>query len=409
MNRARQLLIAAVVFGLLVSGIAWVFNLRVSSGDVYPTYSSLRADALGTRALHDALAEIPGLTVAREYRPITRWRGAERSLRLIMGAEWRDWSQELPKERLDVLSALAVNGSRVVIAFHAIDAQAVEDYEESPAKKVADKKKTEEAKKKENVEKKKPRPGHREVVLKKLGEEWGVTLKTHWVLPELSQPSAVVPAELAAPERTTWRSDICFVLEEKSPWRVLYQRGGRPVLIEKKVGAGSIVLMAESYPLSNESLQKDRATELIRWLIADQTRVVFAESELGVLEENGVGSLARRYGLGGALAVLLLLAALYVWRRLVEFVPRNLDERAGGETALAHEPTAGMVALLRRSLAPGKVLAACHDEWRKAKLAGGALRPADERVEAAWRERAEAKKISVTETYNALVQARKPR
>jgi hypothetical protein len=137
--------------------------------------------------------------------------------------------------------------------------------------------------------------------------------------------------------------------------------------------------------------------------------VVFAESELGVLEENGVGTLARRYGLGGALAVLLLLAALYVWRRLVEFVPRNLDERAGGETALAHEPTAGMVALLRRSLAPGKVLAACHDEWRKAKLAGGRLRPADERVEAAWRERADAKKISVTATYNALVQARKPR
>jgi hypothetical protein len=43
-----------------------------------------------------------------------------------------------------------------------------------------------------------------------------------------------------------------------SNWRVLYERGGYPVLIERVFGSGSIVLCSDSYFLSNEALRRER-------------------------------------------------------------------------------------------------------------------------------------------------------
>src|SRR5713101_8912577 len=62
------------VFGI---GIVELFLLRFSAGDVYPPYSSLRADPSGTRALYESLEKIPGATVARHLKPLSLLEGAE--------------------------------------------------------------------------------------------------------------------------------------------------------------------------------------------------------------------------------------------------------------------------------------------------------------------------------------------
>ena len=56
-------LIAALA--LLVAGLGLLFHWRLGQGDLFPAYSSLRADPLGTRALHDSLALVPGRRVER--------------------------------------------------------------------------------------------------------------------------------------------------------------------------------------------------------------------------------------------------------------------------------------------------------------------------------------------------------
>ena len=64
--------IAGVVMALLllffVVGVAHLFVLRFETGDVYPAYSSLRSDPLGTRALYESLENIDGIAVHRNYQ-----------------------------------------------------------------------------------------------------------------------------------------------------------------------------------------------------------------------------------------------------------------------------------------------------------------------------------------------------
>ena len=50
-----------------VLGLGHLFRVRFDVGDVYPEYSSLRADPLGTMALCESLERMPGITVRRDY------------------------------------------------------------------------------------------------------------------------------------------------------------------------------------------------------------------------------------------------------------------------------------------------------------------------------------------------------
>src|SRR5678816_55438 len=72
-----RVFIVTVLAGAFIYGIVHLFFLRFESGDVYPEYSSLRADPLGAKGLYDALREFPGLEVRRNFRPIARLRGNE--------------------------------------------------------------------------------------------------------------------------------------------------------------------------------------------------------------------------------------------------------------------------------------------------------------------------------------------
>ena len=50
-------------------GIVQLLALRFEEGDVYPPYSSLRADPLGVKAFYAGLENLPDLTVKRIYLP----------------------------------------------------------------------------------------------------------------------------------------------------------------------------------------------------------------------------------------------------------------------------------------------------------------------------------------------------
>src|SRR5438128_196550 len=67
---------AAILVAVFLIGVAELFLLRFAGGDVYPPYSSLRADPSGTRALYESLEKIPGATVARHLKPLSMLEGA---------------------------------------------------------------------------------------------------------------------------------------------------------------------------------------------------------------------------------------------------------------------------------------------------------------------------------------------
>ena len=55
---ALVLVVCAVGFAF---GLVHLFRLRFAAGDVYPEYSSLRADPLGAMAFCESLERMPGL------------------------------------------------------------------------------------------------------------------------------------------------------------------------------------------------------------------------------------------------------------------------------------------------------------------------------------------------------------
>jgi hypothetical protein len=419
MKARLPVLVLAAVLVALVFGLTVLFRLRLSQGDIFPEYSSLRADPLGLRALHDSLGQMPGLQVERRFQPLRTLAPAPPRTIVIAGLRGRAWSR-ITREQFDAIDAAIKSGSRLVIAFRAkqVDSEEADeedDFAFEPAKRSAKKKETagKNAPAKKTAEKpgeKKDRPVVREepddaetrapMQFVDLAPRWGVAVKER---PLMDRGGKVATRSndsgfAALPAQIAWRSDVYFKAEPDAGWRDLYRRAGESVLVERGYGHGSIVLASDAYFLSNEALQRDRAPALLAWVIGPNARVVFDEAHLGVVAEPGVAALARRYGLAGAFFTLVLLAALFVWRRMALFVPPT---PVAHDVALQYHPAAGLEALLRRAVPADKVVEACAAEWMPA------ARESDRRrAQAAL---ATGARASVVDRYNAVVRALKKR
>jgi hypothetical protein len=161
-----------------------------------------------------------------------------------------------------------------------------------------------------------------------------------------------------------WRS-LAFFDKLRAGWRVLYECEGKPVMIEKQVGAGSIVLCSDSYFLSNEALRNHRAPAVLAWLAGGRTRIIFDELHHGVAENPGIASLARKYRLQAFCGVLLVIAGLFVWKNAVPLVPADASRAEHSDVLTGEDSFAGFVNLLRRNIAPRDLVGACWGAWQQ--------------------------------------------
>jgi hypothetical protein len=74
--------------------------------------------------------------------------------------------------------------------------------------------------------------------------------------------------------------------------------------IERKFGAGSVVLVPDSFPLSNQGLRDARDAPFISQLTGSAHHIWFDENHFGVVETGSVAKLMRQYRLEGAIAML---------------------------------------------------------------------------------------------------------
>ena len=375
-NRHRSVLALGLVFAVFVAGLVLLFRLRLGQGDVFPVYSSLRADPLGTLALHDSLRQLPGLHVERRLKPLASLELSKPQTILLAGLPEKKWTQVTTAE-FDALNAAVRAGSRLVIALRAKTAKQTDSDEEDDADEKPKEKPAKEPKEKSDPKKKEPDPllakTKPKIVYADLVKRWGVELLNRESLDAMTGARREKDGAESLPAEVGWRSDLYFKPVAEAGWRVLYRRGGEPVLVERSLGLGTIVLAADSYFLSNEALQEDRPTTLLAWIIGPHARVIFDESHLGVVADPGIAALARRYGLSGAFFTLLLLAALFVWRRVALFVPPPEDTR---ELARAYHPAAGLEALLHRAVTEDELVPVGVAEWQRTARATDVTRVA---------------------------------
>lgn len=373
MKRPWPLFALAVVLAALVAGLVAIFRLRLAQGDVFPAYSSLRADPLGTRVLHDALARVPGLAVERRFRPLAKLEAGPARTIVLAGVTAASF-RRCAAEDFAAMDAAVRAGARLVVAFRAEHWREAKPARPAPAARAA--------RHEPNDTPPRDRPGdpdyaggeddedtgRRKAPPVDLQEQWGVDVVLDRALEE---GGAVLEGTGELARRVPWSSDLALRPRDGEGWSVICRRGAEGVMTERPHGAGTIVLAGDAFFLSNEALQRDRSTPLLAWIVGPQARVVFDEAHLGVVADTGLAALGRRYGLAPAFFMFLLLAALWVWRRMALFVPPPTE---AGEVALAYHPAAGLEALLRRAVAPGELAAACLAEWRRTARPGEVAR-----------------------------------
>ena len=377
---------------LFFYGVAQLFLLRYEKGDVYPPYSTLRSDPLGTKGLYEALDRLPALTASRNFRPLPRLQPATPITLVYAGVTHRAaWENR----ELSTFNALVLGGTRAVFAFSPVEktADSADDQradEEARARKQAARNAQKKPKGKKLGAKnrdaeKKPAEGKGEdadeepeknpaVSFRVVAQSWGFAFD---YLPadkkqEYDRVAVRADEKSKLEPKITWHTALCFK-DLKPGWKVLYACDGRPVVIERRHGHGSIVLAADAYFLSNEAMRKERHPQLLAHLFDGPPALVFDEEHLGVSDDPGIASLARKYRLHGVIAGVLLIALLFVWKNAVRFIPAYHDDNRDSDIVLGKESAAGFINLLRRTIKPADILPLCLAEWRKS----APPRPAD--------------------------------
>jgi hypothetical protein len=396
MKRQLPFILVAICAAAFVFGVFQLFRLRFEAGDVYPPYSSLRSDPLGTMALYESLEKLPGISVRRDYSVNNQLPDGKETAYLHLAGSPYDWHW-LPEEAFKEIEQFVTSGGRLAIAMYPVSSRDHsyrhwddDDETNSPPAKINKKeskktkpegKKAEEEKPKDEKmsqpekAKKHPKRSSEEGRLMKwlsLNERWGVDFE----LVNLEQgedtyePATVSnQSALPLPDTLEWHSGI--VLTNLNPaWKTIYSRGTHPVLVERKFGRGTVVIATDSFFLSNEALEKDRHADLLSWIIGGSRNVFFDEAHLGVAERPGVAGLMRKYRLHWLAAGLILLAALFIWKNSSSLVPIQ-DSGKREEFIAGKDAASGFVNLLRRSIPAGDLMTTCFAEWKKSIAGSG--------------------------------------
>lgn len=361
---------------LFAAGVTWLFTMRFEAGDVYPPYSSLRSDPLGTKALYRSLETVKGLSVRRHHDPLSRLKQGQDKTLLFLGV--RKWEgRYLRKTLIKDLAPFLLTGGRVVIAFlpeatgRATNESpsptgtppedcAARDSDENPSKPAKDKPKGDQGE---------PHPRAPNTSTAK--HSVGVCFGLEEGVEEPGQAVKVARAHREGlPETLSWHTLLHFQ-DLEDPWQPLYTSRGHPVIIERPYGRGSLVFSTGSYLFSNEALADEPHPGLLSWFVGKNKGVIFDEAHLGIRNSHGVADLARQYDLHWLFAVMILLFGLFIWKNSLPFIPYHADNRLERSHIVEspRDDTEGLISLLRRHISKQDILGTCLKEWKKSPVA----------------------------------------
>jgi len=355
-----------LVFGaalLAVLGFAWgmveLGRLRFTRGDHYPPYSSLRSDPRGCRILFTALQEQSGMQAQRWLRPLSDAPVDTQTTLWILGVKSLQSLDEA--QVLDLVR----RGSRVVIALQATAGLGLAQAECCPAEPPPEPASDADSDAASDSESLVGAIG--DTLLR--GASWlgvnhntAVSAANATVAQRHADATAFLPAELF----WSGKSGLTPDRRRTAAWQILYSYAEQPVVLEHQfAGGGSLVLLADSYLLSNEAMLLNRQPQLLAYLVGHRQQMLFCETQHGLMAQTSIAALLRRYRLHGAVIGLLVVALLFIGRQSSSLLPPQMAETATPQRPLrGHDADAGMTSLLRRHLSEDELLAKCVHQWQ---------------------------------------------
>jgi hypothetical protein len=327
--------IAYILIGAMAALFAFVgfqmLQVRAEVNGVYPEYSSFRADPKGYRVLFETLSRLSSVHVERFVQPLADLPAGTGRILLLAGVNPGGLSYDQTK----LFDNWMTSGGTLVIAFSSLQIERNE----------------------ENLENTRPetKPPRAEVWK---SDDWGIR-----IFRSKSNLTTRLQSNLFADE-FSWAGHL-YIDPTKGDWEVLAKAQDLPVVLQRKFGAGKLLLLADSYPLSNVALAAHRNAELISWLFPQHSAVIFDESHFGIVNHPGIMSLARRYGLDGAFVAILSLGLLYLWASRYSLNPAS-RKRADADIVIK-----GMggneifTNLLRRNLPTKDLCTICLQIWKQ--------------------------------------------
>ena len=328
-NKTTQTLALIAVSCAMLAALTSIVQSRAEQPGSFPEFSSYRTLPAGTSVLYEALRRSPGMTADRNIQPLGTVHFNDAAV-LLLGI--------LPISLIGDgpwfadMEELAGKGNRVIIGL--------------------------------------------------------LPHRTRFIQPEKDQLEDALQRwniRLAFVHRTDVRDDEEDQLTPGWPmyfaqskgWDNIRSENGKPVVIRKTLGKGSIVLMTNSFLLTNAALVEDRQTAFLSNLIGPVHRTVFDETHFGIEETGSIAALARRYRLQGLVLGLVLVASLFIWKSAAGFPPL-WDRLQPVQVAKGEDSASAFLNLLRRNIRRDDILATCVEEWRKMyrRKAGGRLRTA---------------------------------
>lgn len=390
MNPSRQRFILLLILGAVSAGLASFAWTRFRSGELYPAYSTLRAEPDGAKALFASLGKLNRGAAARNLDRIDLLSASPDTTVVFLGAPHQG-SFPIDQEKLE---DLARSGGRVVIA---IDAQPSRSAARDAELVKAPLKKLKPNRPKPAPPAARPTPTGTNVIVVgtntlapimpgtnviTIGTNMPmITRDMHSVLGlsahlidqaerETNRLDAILAADAAAPDLPNslfWYGRFYFFTFRSNEWKTVYTLRDKPVVLTRRVGLGSITAIADSFPFSNEGLHVERSTPFLVWVLGSSRRVVFDETHLGVERGTGVSVLMREYRMHGLVAGALLLVTLWIWRNGSPLAPPPVSGKTRSHDSVEGKTAReGIVHLLRRNISEEEILRVSLEEWVKA-------------------------------------------
>lgn len=377
-----------LLLGTLLIGVIHLFMLRFQTGDIYPAYSSLRSDPLGTRVFYDSLDNFGNINLQRNYHFLHSLKIEAEAAFFYLGAEI-PVPDSIPQRTSKALDRLTQLGGRLVISYLPVNKKIDKAPDSEKRTDSADKLESQtqndmqdqnQAPEKESASIPPPDSddlkdtSFKEVTPEKnfvsIKEHWGFGFAYNDSLPAKDEDRKYLTLEANSlrsdlPAAISWHTNLYFELFDDS-WQTLYAVDEKPVIIERPMGKGTIVLCADSFFISNEALRSERQPQLLVWLLGGHSNIIIDESHFGIYKHPGVAGLLRHYRFHWFFGALALVALLFVWKSAVYFVPpRKEDISSAADVVSEKDYTQGLNALLRRNISSRKILQICGQEWEQ--------------------------------------------
>jgi hypothetical protein len=345
LKRTAQLAVVVLIAAFLAALGRFVF-LRFSSGELYPEYSTLRADPFGTKALFESLRGFEKIAVVRNVESLQKLRGDSQATVLFLG--FAGMPEE--SEGMKPFETIARSGARVLISLNAVRSIKQQREADRLDHWAPDDKNAKQGRASHETTPPTPNAIHVRLI---------DPLRAN-----TNKLEALRVLDLSAPATLPWYGRFCFDVRTNG-WETVYEVKGKPVIIQKKMGLGMMVLCADTFLFSNEALARERSPDFLLWATGGAKRIVFDETHLGIARGSSIMVVLREYRLQGLFFGLILLAALWVWKNGSNFVPPYKEEAEDAGAIEGKTAREGIVHLLEQNLAFDDLPVVCLREWSR--------------------------------------------